>query len=51
LGKKVARARGEAMPGYSIFISYAHEDEAFKNAPIQNHGLLKSWFAILWRRA
>ncbi|MCU0973452.1 MAG: toll/interleukin-1 receptor domain-containing protein, partial [Burkholderiales bacterium] len=35
LGKKVARARGEAMPGYSIFISYAHEDEAFKNALTQ----------------
>jgi hypothetical protein len=23
------------MPGYSIFISYAHEDEAFKNALTQ----------------
>jgi hypothetical protein len=45
----VARAR-EALPGYWIFISFAHEDEALKNAPIQNHGSLKNWFAVLWRR-
>jgi hypothetical protein len=46
----VARAM-EALPGYWIFISFAHEDEALKNAPIQNHGSLKNWFAVLWRRA
>jgi len=44
----VARAR-EALPGYWIF-SFAHEDEALKNAPIQNHGSLKNWF-VLWRRS
>lgn len=29
------------MAGYSIFISYAHEDEAFKNALVQHLGGLK----------
>jgi hypothetical protein len=43
------RPREGAMPGYSIFISYAHEDEPFKNAltrqlkGLQRRGVIDPW--------